>query len=160
MIVVELPVTRQCSPRLFEEFREWFHLLDRRRGITSSRFVRGANTDFKVITPHYIPEGDRGGFRVAFEDLAVSGQMLRPYSIRKELSFLFNRASRKERQDRNGSGAGEEEKRVRVREGVAELFRRAVDTIRDSLHGHCTPFGATQWLEKVYPDIPPPLERL
>ncbi|XP_076672230.1 uncharacterized protein LOC143371165 [Andrena cerasifolii] len=97
---------------------------------------------------------------VAFEDLAVSGQMLRAYSVRKELSFLFNRESRKERHDGNGSRAREEEKRVRVRERVAELFRRAVDTIRDSLHGHCTPFRATQWLEKVYPDIPPPLERL
>lgn len=37
---------------------------------------------------------------------------------------------------------------------VAELFRRAVDTIRGSLHGYCTPFRAAQWLEKVYPDIP------
>ena len=36
---------------------------------------------------------------------------------------------------------GKEGKRVeRKRGNRGELFRRAVDTIRDSLHGHCTPF--------------------
>lgn len=152
------------------------NFIDRKRNIVNklpSKIIDSSinkticiNTTKNLLRPiiySYLLE-DCGGFR-GFTSL-FRGQMLRG----RILPFLFNPKSRKENVGRLGGGVNIERKREKERGGgrgsegcqseKGELFRRAVDTIRDSLHGHCTPFRGAQWLEKVYPDIPPPLSRL
>lgn len=151
------------------------NFIDRKRNIVNilpSKIIDSSinkticiNTTKNLLRPiiySYLLE-DCGGFR-GFTSL-FRGQMLRG----RILPFLFNPKSRKENVGRLGGGVNIERERRReeeeegqrdARARKGELFRRAVDTIRDSLHGHCTPFRGAQWLEKVYPDIPPPLSRL
>lgn len=106
-----------------------------------------------------ISRGSRG-FSGPRGRCSVRGPRIAP----KRNSSLVNSKS-----DRKiGEGVSEEQRegtrqeagaaaRERERESRRTVPSRAVDTIRDSLHGHCTPFRAAQWLEKVYPDIPSPL---